>query len=112
MAGHKLNVGTYCGMSIHILLLYVNIPLSVIIPPLFHMHLSPGASTCTVHQFIADLAYQALQSYSTTGPSYAGDILRSFMFFSFICDKFRFQTVRKECSLNFITLFKNDNDTI
>lgn len=78
-----MNVGTYNGMSISLLLLYVNIPLSVIIPPMFHTHLSPGASSCTVHQFLADLAYQGLQYHSTTGLSSADNMLRLIMFFSF-----------------------------
>jgi len=48
-----MNVGTYNGTSISLVLLYVNIPLSIIIPPMFYKHLSPGARSCTVHQFLA-----------------------------------------------------------
>jgi hypothetical protein len=79
----QMNVGTYDGMSISLLLLYVNTPLSITIPPMFHTHLSPGASSCTMHQFLADLAYQGLQSYSTTGFSSADNRLRLIMFFRF-----------------------------
>jgi len=57
--------------------------LSVIIPPVFHTHLSPGASAWTVHQFLADLVCQELQSYSTTGLISSENMLRLIMFFSF-----------------------------
>jgi len=50
-----MNVGTYNGMSISLLLFYVNIPLSFIFPPMSHTHLSLGASSWTVYQFLADL---------------------------------------------------------
>ena len=78
-----MDVGTYNGINISLLLLYVNIPLLVIIPPMFHIHLSPGASSYTMHQFLADLAYQGLQFYPTTGLSSADNMLRLIMFFRF-----------------------------
>jgi hypothetical protein len=100
----QMNVGTYNDTSFSLLLLYINIYLSIIIPPMFHTHLSAGASSCTVHQFPADLAYQGLQFYSTTEPSSADNMLR--LCSSFFCGKFRFQTERNGCSLHYILLFK------
>jgi hypothetical protein len=78
-----VNVGTYYGMSIPLLQLQVNTPLSIIILPIFHRNLSPGASSCTVHQFLADSDHQGFEPYSTTGPSSADNMLIFFMFFSF-----------------------------
>jgi hypothetical protein len=91
-----MNVGMYYGKSNPLRLLYVNIPLSITIPPMFHTHLSPGASSCTVHQFIADSDYQGLQSYSTTGPSSADNMLIFFMFFSVFVVSFSFRLKEKD----------------
>ena len=78
----QMNVGTYNGMSISLLLLYINIPLSIIFLPMFHTHLSPGVSSWTVYQLLADLVYQELQSYSTIGLISSDNMLRLIMFFS------------------------------
>jgi hypothetical protein len=77
-----MNVGTYNSMSISLLLLYVNIPLSIIFPPIFQTRLSPGASSWAVYQFLADLVYHELQSYSTTGLISSDNLLRLIMFSS------------------------------